>query len=1073
MDHSSLKYAQATSHRRCRFKILRIAVLVVLVPVVLIILALGGLTLYLSGSRLTDLVEKEASSYLYADVKTNGVSFTLWSTFPHFRIHVDSLRVVSRTLKNQPDSVRSALPADCDFLLGAKSIDGGINVMGLLAGKVLLGDVGINGLTANIVAYNDTINNFNIFPSSPDSKLHVPYITAKTIRLTDNGPLRFYSAAIQTTGLARLKDSSLIRNAKDKNLYAMSLLGTLDTQVQDLEIFHDFPFSFSGDVKMAFKPLGISLENYHIGLANMESEINMSLDLGVNAKLRRLRYHISSFDLMRLLAYLPGEYLAEIGDIKTNMKVEASVRLTEPYELSSTRLPSFDMTFSVPRSHLSCTMSNGTPLDLNNVGMHATLVFNGRNVDKSYFQLSGLTMSGDGLQLDVEGRVSDLLSYPKVSLNADLDADCSKMMALLPPVKGLKVKGTLAGHTMLGFTVNPQDPLNISDISMEGAYNIRNIGVEDAGIKLSAKDLKINLSSEMDALTRDAFLASTTRGCLNVPAISLKGKDTESSIKGLNLKGRNSADGKSWVVDASIASVLSSLPQGSLIASAVKAKGQISSAANPMNYPFDLATTCGLIVYKDVIDTLKLNKLALDFTSAPEKNKSWAKAKYVEAKDSLTYGAHTPVWLNVKLSEKIRSLLASRGFSMRVKASDGVYSTEDYPAKVRMTGLDLVADEDHVALRDVKIKSQTSDISLKGRVANLRRFLLLGGTNPIDVNCDIRIGNANLNELAHTYEESQSMAITKASGGATSLADARRIVVAKAKEKQPVCESDNTTLLIPRNINASLRFSADSVSYTNLMFTDLRADGKVADGKAAVSDLQVAMSFGRAAMAFGLDTRDPFNYRLNADMNLEKVDLIRFFKKFHSIVVMCPQVLNLTGNVSLGANLNANFFPNMDLEIPSVAANVKFVGSDLSLHQDKFIRRITRMLLIHNSGDIRIPTVTMNASIYDNRVEVKPFDVIFDTYHLNILGMNDFQGDLYYHVGVDHSPLPFKYGINIKGTYSHPKIRLGGSEYKPDEALRLNGLVNNDRVNIVSEAKHFFKMLVRHASASYKATDSK
>lgn len=1073
MDNTSLPDTQIPTPRRRISKILRIALWVVLVPVVLVIMALGGLTLYLSGSRLTDLVEKEAGKYLFADVKTNGVSFTLWSTFPHFRIHVDSLRIVSRTLKNQPDSVRSALPEDCDFLLGAKTIDGGVNVLGLFAGKVLLGDVEINGLTANIVAYNDTINNFNIFPSSPDNKFHVPYITAKTIRLNDNGPLRFYSAAIQTTGLARLKDSSLIRNKKDKNLYEMNLLGTLNTQVQDLEIFRDFPFSFRGGVKMAFNPLGISLENYHIGLANMNSEINMSLDLGDNARLRRLRYHISSFDLMRLMAYLPGEYLAEVGDIKTNMKVEASVRLTEPYELSSTRLPSFDMTFSVPRSRLSCTMSNGTPVELEDVGLNAMLVFNGRNVDKSYFELSRFTMCGEGLQLDVAGRVSDLLSFPKVELNADLDADCGKLMSLMPPVKGLKVDGSLVGHTMLGFIVNPQDPLNITDIRMAGDYNVRNVGIEDSGVKVNAKDLKINLHSEMESLTREGLLSSVTIGTLSVPEIALREKGSNMVIKGLKVDGANSADGKNWLAEATAASVVASLPQGGLSASGIKAKGKISTDANPLNYPLDLTAACHSLMYKDVEDTLRLNRLSMDFSTAPEKDKSWLKAKFIEAKDSLSYGAHTPVWLNVKLSEKIRSLLASRGFSMRVRVSDGVYATQSYPAKVHMSGLDIEADDDHVALRDVKIKSQTSGISLKGSAANLRRFLLLGGTNPVNLDFDIKIGNADLNELAHTYEESQAIAIAKVSGGAKSLEDARRIVVAKSKEKQLVCETDNTTLLIPRNINAALRFSADSVSYTNLMFTDLRADGKVADGKASVSDLQVAMSFGRAALAFGLDTRNPFNYKLNADMNLEKVDLIRFFKKFHSIVEMCPQVLNLTGNVSLGAGLSANFFPNMDLEIPSVSANVKFVGADLSLHQDKFIRRITRMLLIRNSGDIRIPTVTMNASIYDNRVEVMPFDIIFDTYHLKVMGMNDFQGDLYYHVGVDHSPLPFKYGINVKGTYSHPKIRLGGSEYKPDEALRLNGLVNNDRINIVSEAKHFLNMLVRHASDSYKATESK
>lgn len=64
----------------------------------------------LTPSRLTPLVEKQASEYLDADVTASRIELTFWKTFPRMRLDVDSLRIVSRSLDRLTPAERGALP---------------------------------------------------------------------------------------------------------------------------------------------------------------------------------------------------------------------------------------------------------------------------------------------------------------------------------------------------------------------------------------------------------------------------------------------------------------------------------------------------------------------------------------------------------------------------------------------------------------------------------------------------------------------------------------------------------------------------------------------------------------------------------------------------------------------------------------------------------------------------------------------------------------------------------------------------------------------------------------------------
>ena len=88
-------------------------------------------------------------------------------------------------------------------------------------------------------------------------------------------------------------------------------------------------------------------------------------------------------------------------------------------------------------------------------------------------------------------------------------------------------------------------------------------------------------------------------------------------------------------------------------------------------------------------------------------------------------------------------------------------------------------------------------------------------------------------------------------------------------------------------------------------------------------------------------------------------------------------------------------------------------------------------------------------------------------------GLNNFGGQLYYHIGVMDFPLHFPFGINIKGTFRHPQLRFGGAHWKDVKGTEIAaGIMDSNRINIVREAKHYIREFVHKAAESDTTPDS-
>ena len=74
-------------------------------------------------------------------------------------------------------------------------------------------------------------------------------------------------------------------------------------------------------------------------------------------------------------------------------------------------------------------------------------------------------------------------------------------------------------------------------------------------------------------------------------------------------------------------------------------------------------------------------------------------------------------------------------------------------------------------------------------------------------------------------------------------------------------------------------------------------------------------------------------------------------------------------------------------------------------------------------------------------------------------------GDMYYHLGIENSPIPFPFGINIKGNLSHPEIRFGGDSFNIDKGEEItSSIMEEKRLNLMLVLKRLAREMIEKAA---------
>lgn len=1096
-----IKAPQERRQRRRRpvwLRILRGTGWVLLSLVVALVIICSAVVWVLSPEQLTPIIERVASKSLNADVRLGRAELTFWSSFPKIKVEIDGLDIVSRSLSGLPEHERAVLPADADSVLSVAHFTGGVNLVHALAGKFTVYDVELNGPRLNLIQVNDTVSNFNIFPSSaPDTtSTPLPEITVNRFAITDAGPFRYRSLADSVDVTVNLRTISLQGN--DAPQYRLEMQTRIETPLLDDVSYETMRFSLDGRINWsAREPSQFNIDDLHFVLEDdVDMTLSTSVDIAENLTFNRLDMALRNIRPANLVEHLPKGLRDGFRTLDTDMSADISARLLRPFVITdSITVPWVEATVSIP----DCRFSFET-IDFRRLSAEIKAEVNGDDINRSTVTVEKLTLNGNAINADLSATVTSLLDNPVLKGKFYGSVDFNRLPLIIKRRLGGKLTGRLDADTKFNLRLSDFSPRDFHKANIDGEINLRDLRYTstDTLTRLYSHHARLAFGTDMTFRSDDHRVDSLLMVKINVDTAYMWDAGIETRIKSLR-----AGFGASNVVSSSDTTQIN--PFGGAVhladffcysaddsvrvrmrdiggfASLQRYKGEarvpllalrLSAGRMRLAQPAYMTSLTGAKL--DVTAHLRprrrtrsrgtgnveAGREALRALSASDSLGQTLQGRLLRLTAEQLDSAGVEV-MDFNVDNSIRSLLRRWNLHGTMQATKGSLRLPRMRLRNNFTDLDLNFNTDSVELRSLNYRFGHSDFRVQGLVSNIRQALSTRRPGPVKVDFDIESDSINVNEIVRI--------LAGAGGEASSGADAAltdewaREELAEIENADSLPDSITGPILIPVNIDATLDVHARKVIYSDLLLDDFAGRLLIYHGMVNLHNLSANTEVGNLNVSalYSAPTADKINFGMA--MDLHNFHIARLPQVVPAIDSIVPMMHYLSGVVNAQIAVTSDITPDMYFDIPTLKAAMQFSGDSLVVFDNNTFRSLSKWLMFKDKKRNMIDHLNIEMTVSDGILNLYPFIVNIDRYKLGVMGYNDLDFNLNYHIAVLKSPIPFKFGINIKGTPAHTKIRLGGAKFKEKMVAQRDSIASNTRISLLSEINGAFRRGLRAA----------
>ncbi|MDE5942345.1 MAG: hypothetical protein K2H14_09570 [Muribaculaceae bacterium] len=1013
----------------------------------------------LTPQRLTPLVEKQASAMLLADVKASRVELTFWHTFPELTVEVDSLQVVSRSLSAADDSLRRSFPADADSLLSIGAFRGGMNLLPLLAGRIALYDVVFYRPSVNLFQVSDSVANYLIAlpgeekEAEDNSPLVIPSVSINRFAVIDAGPLRFRSLVDSTDVSVSL--SAIELKGKNAPLYSLAVDGHLDMPlIRDFN-FDRLVFGADGEIEWDMNaPESLRLKGFKLGVHDYEVTVDADTDFSRGLTVRSLDLKTGDLPVAEILTHLPEGVRDMAAPLKSDMKLRGEVSLTAPWNAADTLMPSFRARIEVP----SCEVLYEN-LHFNDFAAEASVDFHGDDLDSSVIRLERLHIDGDVIDVDLSATLTDPASDAQAEGEFVCAFDFSRLPAKARRIIPGNVEGKLSGRSEFKFRAGDFTGNRFHRIKLKGEVALTDFVADIDSIGHIYTDRTVLKFGSSNSFVSDNERADS------LLTLSLKADTLAASVSGMDLRLRNLRAGAGVSNRSGSTDTTAINPFGFKIefdrlafdspADTLRLRLRQASAGGALKRyegeakvpRVDLSFSAGGIQFGQSLTKVALRKADVDLTVNMRKRRQRMPADSVPGVVRMPRRDTTQVVdkEELRLGQDERKLLRRWDFSGRIQAESGRMVTPAFPIRNRMEHIDFKFNQDSLRLNNLRYKVGESDFLINGSVSNLRRALTSRRDNTLGVRLMVMSDTINVNQIVNALF---------AGGQVSEQADSAMVWSDNDSDDAMIAAADTVSagpVLLPRNIDALFVMRARNVLYSDLELHSFRGDVLVSDGVLTLRNLSASADVGSLRVDGLYSAVSADSLRFGMGMKVSDFRLDRLGAVIPAIDSILPVMKGLEGIVNADVAVTTDITPAMDIDFQSLHAAINIEGDSLVLLDADTFKTLSKWLMFRNRHRNIIDHMAVELQVENSTIEVFPFMFDIDRYQLGVMGHNDMDMNMDYHVSVLKSPMPFKFGINIKGNPDNFKIRLGGAKVGKEMVGERQAIAAGTRVNLVEQ----------------------
>lgn len=1023
------------------------------VLIVLTLLALAAVSIYLTPQRLTALVNRYGNEALYGGrLHASRVELTVWRTFPHTTLEVDSLLVVN-----------PQFAAGGDTLLYVPAVSGRINLAALLIGRISVGHLLIDSPQATLWTDSTGRSNADIFPpSEPKDEeprpLSLPDIRIDRFAITGVAAARYVAVADSIDATLTLRLTELKGHKAAAPNYRMQVDGAAALMPYLAE-----PVTVALDGGVGWKsktPLAVSLHDFYVAVDSLQTRTSLVADFSDGMTINALDFTLLPTPLQRLASLVP-----DLPHVSTGAMASARCTLRAPYRWDADTLliPDASAEFEITPSHVTVPDYH---LYLSDFGLKVTASLSPQGLDRSQVAVERLHLAFPGTDVSVDGQCTNLATDPTLEGCIKGDIDFGGLDRRIWPLLGMKMRGRLDTDVDFRFPLSALQENGFHRLQLDGYVDLAQLGgVFPADSLVFWTDrTRLEFGTHRKVGPEQRVVDSL---------FSIAAKSDSLVVLTPGLEGRLSNLYVGFGVENNAASLDTSTvtPMGGMVL-LKRANVTLADSTRAMLRDLDfgavftryrgdgkrpllaLRGSVKRVAYADGVTRGSIRQAVVS-TEAHLQPRRQRKA--LTAADSLRMRSRRDSMLLAREGMEHIDFAVDRSLVRMLKQWDvrGVMSAQSarvatplMPLRMRLTDLDFAFNPDSLTLRDLRLKAGRSDFRLHGIVSNMQRALGRRHGQPLKASLTLESDTINVNELVQAAMNGSAWAQSgdTIAAAAVDLNDEPEIADTEAS-------GEMRAIVVPMNIDASFAFRAKNIVYSSLLLNDFSGEVIVDRGAAHLSDLHASTVAGSADlnMLYYAPTVDNVDVGLSLELNRFRIGAVD--RLLPSLDTIMPLLRDLDGVVDLSLGVTTRLDSAMNVLFPTARAMLFIEGDSLRVLDEKTFKTMAKWLFFRDKSKNMIDHMEVELAVEDSQLELFPFMFDFDRYRIGVMGRNDLDMNLDYHVSILKSPIPFKFGVNVKGSPGKLKIRPGRARFRENMVGERIHLADTLRLNLASEIK--------------------
>lgn len=1000
--------------------VLKITLISLLAVVITFIIAISVmLWIVFTPAKLTPLVNTQLKNYLSCEAKIGEVELTFFSTFPEFSLKSNSLSLI-QPLDGAPT----------DTLLKTGRIIAAIDIKSLWKeNKLIIQNLNFRDVKFNGFVNNDGKTNFDILKtdsSTIDTAAFVnPFDLIKLDKMQfENTDIHYLDMQSGMTASIFKSEGSISLNMKKNDINSTVNIESPDVsfRMDSLDYLKNEAIQLAMPFTFNLASQKLNLDNTHLIINKLSLLLKGSVIMNPNNSdiITDFVFATEKYPLPDLLKLIPANYLTSLEGSKLEGNASSAGMVKGIY--NDVSMPLITMNISLEDGKYEY---EGLENKFNNMDGNADVRIDMNDKITSNILINSLKAQTGKSKFEGKGSIDYILADDMLfDIDMKVNMFLSDFENMVPKDMNLKMNGLADGTAKMKFMLSEMMDFKFDKIKLDANLNASQLGISYDSLSMYTNNAQIKMKLPNAHKSSTQFMSAE----LSSTKLQVRqGKNTQASFNNINLRSETS----NFTETNKLNNYLFDFDFDLLTASMENMHMQAEKSKANVQMKMNFSDTISLPSITSVFDIkalhLQMDTIQADIQS-PKGNfalrsdiknptKTIFDINYISTSTNGSMGSQhifansMSVLANILYNPDEKNSMLQWIPKGQVAVNDARVKMDGVNADIRIPLLDFDFSQDEYSIRKAKLIVDNSDFDLTGKLWNVNQYfrnegLLMGDFTFKSNTTDVQ----RLMQLSNGFGEQDSI---------------MKIEEANSNSKtEQIAEKSSGPYMVPKGMDLKLNASINEVLLGFDSAQHLLGNVYVKDGLLVLEDVRFNTSAAKMQLTAMYRTPRKNHIFMGLDYHILDMEISELLKMIPDVDSIMPMLRSFGGKGEFHIAVETYVDSLYNLKKSTLRGVSSIKGQNLVLMDGETFSEIAKTLRFNKKTVNKVDSLSAEFTIFRNEVDIYPFMIVMDKYKAVVAGRHNLDMTFDYHISVTDSPLPFKLGVDVKGTLDKMKYSL-------------------------------------------------